>query len=88
MVTTYYWFDVWSLAGMPFMSGAAPPPSRKLTATPELPPRLDESSAPAKYGSRLTLVPLISPGARIPGTVTPVLILLTGKTTYLSQCVD
>lgn len=57
-VVTDYCFDFSSLAGMFFIKGAAPPPSRKLTETPELPPRLEEASSPLKYGRRLTLVPL------------------------------
>ncbi len=45
---TYYWLEEVSLAGMFFIKGAAPPPSRKLTATPALPPRLLDSRPPSK----------------------------------------
>lgn len=54
--------------------GAAPPSSRKLTETPELPPRLLEAKPPLKYGRRLTAVPLTVPGARIPATALPVVV--------------
>lgn len=60
-------------AAMFFRRGAAPPPSRKLTDTPTEPPRLLEARPPLKYGSKLTLVPLKVPAARIPGTDTPTL---------------
>jgi hypothetical protein len=36
-----------------------------------MPPLFDDASPPVKYGRRLTAVPLIVPGARIPGTLTP-----------------
>jgi hypothetical protein len=58
------------LAGILRSRGAAPPSSRKFTDTPFEPP-LVESKAPVKYGARLTLVPLYSPAARIPGTAMP-----------------
>jgi hypothetical protein len=54
-----------------FMRGAAPPPSRKLTDRPTLPPVFVEAKPPLKYGRRLTLVPLYVPAARIPGTLMP-----------------
>ena len=59
------------MAGIFFMSGAAPPPSRKLTETPFEPPLFVDANAPVKYGARLTAVPLTMAGARIPGTVMP-----------------
>jgi hypothetical protein len=50
------------------LSGAAPPPSRKLTERPTEPPVFVDARPPLKYGRRLTAVPLTVPGARIPGT--------------------
>lgn len=44
----YYWLEVSSSAGMFFIRGAAPPPSRKFFATPELPPSLEEARPPSK----------------------------------------
>lgn len=44
----YYWLEVMSLAGMFFIRGAAPPPSRKFLATPMLPPSLVEARPPSK----------------------------------------
>lgn len=80
MATTYYWLDVISLAGMLFMSGTAPPPSRKFweiggfVARLNTVPLLVEISQPLKYGTKLTAVPLYMPlGFRIPGTRTPLL---------------
>jgi hypothetical protein len=64
----YYWLEFVLLAGMFFMRGAAPPPSRKLTERPTEPPVFVDARPPLKYGRRLTAVPLIVPGARIPGT--------------------
>lgn len=46
----------------------APPPSKKFTEDPELPPVFVEARAPEKYGARETIFPSISPGVRIPGT--------------------
>jgi hypothetical protein len=54
-----------------FIRGSAPPPSRKLTERPTISPVLVEARSPEKYGRRLTLVPLTSPSARIPGTLMP-----------------
>ena len=65
------------LAGMLFMSGTAPPSSKKLTTTPVIPPSLVEAKPPEKYGRRLTAVPLYMPGARIPGTAMPTLGLVS-----------
>ena len=76
---THYWLEVLLSAGMFFFRGVAAPPSRKLTETPELPPRLLEARLPSKYGSRLTAVPLTSPGARIPGTEIPTLGMVSEK---------
>ena len=59
------------LAAMFIMSGAAPPPSRKLTETPLEPPVFVDAKAPVKYGARLTYVPLTVAGARMPGTLMP-----------------
>jgi hypothetical protein len=73
MMMAYYWFEVLSFAGMFFIKGSAPPPSRELMATPELPPRLLDARTPLKYGSRSTAVPLKVPGARMPGTAIPTL---------------
>ena len=70
---TNYWFDVLSLAGLFCLRGAASPPSRKLTDTPELPPLFVERRLPSKYFKRLTEVPLKVPGTRIPGTAMPTL---------------
>ena len=70
-VKTHYWCDVSSFAGLFRFNGAAPPPSRKFTDTPELPPRLVLLSVPSKYGSRLTSVAFNVPLASIPGTTTP-----------------
>jgi hypothetical protein len=50
------------------MRGAAPPSSRKLTETPDVPPVFVDAKAPSKKGRRLTAVPLNIPGAKIPGT--------------------
>lgn len=44
----YYWLEVMSSAGMFFIRGAAPPPSRKFLATPMLPPSLVEARPPSK----------------------------------------
>jgi hypothetical protein len=44
----YFWCDEALLEGMFFIRGAAPPPSRKFTDTPVLPPRLVEARAPEK----------------------------------------
>ena len=66
---SYYWLEVVSWAGLLCINGAAPPPSRKLWETPELPPLLVELSMPLKYWRRFTSVPLyFCPTARIPGT--------------------
>jgi hypothetical protein len=68
----YYWFEVVSVAGVLFIRGAAPPPSRKLTEEPIMAPgELVEAKPPLKYGRRFTWVPLYVPGARIPGTLMP-----------------
>jgi hypothetical protein len=40
---------------------------------------LVDNSAPVKYGARLTAVPLIIAGARIPGTVMPTFGLVSVK---------
>jgi len=69
---SYYWFEVvLPSEGLFIISGAAPPSSRKLTATPALPPSLVDARPPSKYGRRLTVVPLKVPVARIPGTLMP-----------------
>jgi hypothetical protein len=68
---TYYWLELVLLAGRFFMRGAAPPPSRKLTEAPIIPPLFVEANPPLKYGRRLTSVLLTMPGARIPGTLMP-----------------
>lgn len=70
MIETHYWLLVSLAAGLFSLSGAAPPPSRRLTLTPESPPRLVELRAPVKYGARLTPLKSPVPGARIPGTAT------------------
>ena len=62
-----------------FRRGAAPPPSRKLCETPAEPPSLVDNRAPVKYGARLTAVPLIMAGARIPGTVMPTFGLVSAR---------
>jgi len=46
------------LAGMFSMREAAPPPSRKLTETPDGPPWFVDCKAPSKNGRRSTAVPL------------------------------
>lgn len=56
------------MAGMFIMRGAAPPSSRKLTETPDVPPLFVDAKAPLKNGRRFTEVPLNIPGAKIPGT--------------------
>lgn len=81
---TDYCLDLLSLAGMFFIRGSAPPPSKKLTDTPELPPRFDEASFPLKYGRRLTSAPLYVPVARMPGTLTPTFGWVSGST-HVSQ---
>lgn len=45
---TDYWWDVLSLAGLFCFNGSAPPPSRKFTISPELPPRLVLLRVPSK----------------------------------------
>jgi hypothetical protein len=75
--SAHNWADVVSLAGMLMLSGAAPPPSRKFTETPALPPELVEVKPPSKYGARLTAVPLNVPGARMPATLMPTLGLVS-----------
>ena len=68
------------MAAMFIMSGAAPPPSRKLTETPLEPPLFVDANMPVKYGARLTAVPLIIAGARIPGTLMPTFgVVSTGR---------
>ena len=65
---TYYCLEVVSLAGLFIIKGAAPPPSRKLTAEP-WPLSLVDLSAPSKYFAKLTDDPLnVALGFRIPGT--------------------
>ena len=76
---TYCWLESVPLAAIPIARGAAPPSSRKLIETPELPPRLEEANPPLKYGRRLTAVPLTVPGARIPATGVPVLVSETER---------
>ena len=69
---TNYWLEILSIAGIFFMRGAPPPPSRKSTATPDKPPRLVDLRPPLKKGRRLTFVPLNIPmGLRIPGIAMP-----------------
>lgn len=69
--TSLYCLDEVPLDGLFDKRGVAPPSSRKLTETPELPPVFVEARAPVKYGARLTAVPLYVPLARIPGTAIP-----------------
>lgn len=59
------------MAGMLAIKGVAPPPSRKLTDTPDIPPWFVEANPPSKYGSKSTLVPFQVPAVRIPGTAIP-----------------
>ena len=66
----YYCAEYSFSPGLLFFKGFAPPSSKKFTATPALPPRLVDFKPPLKYGRRFTLVPLNSPGARMPGTIT------------------
>ena len=73
LIATHNWLDFSSFAGLFIFRGSAPPPSRKFTDTPELPPRLVVLSVPSKNGRRLTSVPLNVPLARMPGTTTPTL---------------
>lgn len=54
---THYWLLFMSFAGIFFMRGAAPPPSRKLIAA-GLSSRLLDFRHPLKYGKRLTDSPL------------------------------
>ncbi len=75
----YYCLEPLLLAARPFMRGAAPPSSRKLTETPILPPVLVEERPPLKYGRRLTILPLTTPGDRMPGTAMPVLVTLSAR---------
>lgn len=77
--STHYCFEVLSSAGMLMLSGAAPPPSRKFTEVPALPPVLVEAKPPSKYGARLTSVPLNVPGARMPATLMPTLGLVSTR---------
>jgi len=70
---TYYCILLSSSEGLFSLRGAAPPPSRKFTEVPVSPPVLVEARPPLKYGKRSTAVPLYSPAARIPATVTPTL---------------
>ena len=70
-VKTHYCIEVMLFAGMLSLRGTAPPPSRKLTDCPELPPLLVDAKPPLKYGRRSTAVPSYSPGARMPATETP-----------------
>lgn len=75
------------MAGIFFMRGAAPPPSRKLTETPIMPPRFVDASPPLKNGRRLTAVLLIMPGARIPGTLMPTFGLVSAMRQMLVEVV-
>ena len=57
------------MAAIPFINGAAPPPSRKFTERPEVSPVLVDAKPPVKYGARFTAVLFTVPLARIPGTL-------------------
>lgn len=57
-IATHYWFDEVPLAGLFIINGTAPPSSKKLTETPDIPPMLVELRPPSKYGRRLICVPL------------------------------